>query len=363
MRRRDCFLEDQRESGRQTVGTRWQNSKGKKLSAEKGRSDISFAATPAPSAHSLTSFNRHSSFPSAPIGFLLCLFFLGYAASAQSLKPQGYFSADTVKVGEPVRYTLTFRYPRDLEVVFPGEGAAYSPFEYLDRTFFPTRSDSLYSYDSVVYEVATFELDSVQPLTLPVYVVDADEEGNADSTAIYADIDSVYLRAIIQQLPDSVALKENTNPLKIPLQFNYPYLLVGIGAFVALLILGYLLFGKQIRRRWQLRRLRRANRQFTARFGEAIAALKTHPDQKHSEEALVLWKRYMERLDRTPYTKMTTREIAQLPSGEPLRDDLRAIDRSIYGKAMNGELIGHFEQLQQHTNVRFQQRIDEIKHG
>ena len=299
------------------------------------------------------------------VRYSIFLFFLLFclSSSAQSLKPRGSFSADTVKVGEPVRYTLTFRYPRDLEVVFPDETAAYAPFEYLDRRFFPTRSDSLYSYDSVVYEVATFELDSVQPLTLPVYVVDTDEAGQADSTAIYADLDSVHLRAIVPQLPDSVALKENTNPLKIPLQFNYPYLLIGIAALAALLALGYVLFGKQIRRRWQLRQLRKANRQFSIRFREAVASLKANPDRRHSEEALVLWKRYMERLDRTPYTKMTTREIAQLPSGEPLRNDLRAIDRSIYGQAMNGELVGHFEQLQQHTNVRFQQRIDEIKHG
>ena len=295
------------------------------------------------------------------IGGLLLL--LSFTASAQALKPRGYFSADTLKVGEPVRYTLTFRYPRSLEVVFPGEEARYAPFEYLDRTFFPTRSDSVYSYDSVVYEVATFELDSVQPLTLPVYVVDTDEAGRADSTAIYADIDSIYLQAVTQQLPDSLALKENTNPREIPLQFNYPYVLIGLGALVLLLLVLYLLFGKQLRRRWQLRRLRKANEQFTTRFNEVLDSLKAHPDRQHSEAALVMWKRYMERLDRTPYTKLTTREIAQLPSGEPLGDDLRAIDRSIYGKAMNGELIGHFKQLQQHTDTRFQQRIEEIKHG
>ncbi len=303
-----------------------------------------------------------SAWPVVPLVFALLIFLSG-AVSAQSLKPQGYFSVDSLKVGEPVRYTLTFRYPRNLEVVFPGETANYAPFDYLDRTFFPTRSDSVFSYDSVIYEVATFELDSVQPLTLPVYVIDTDENGEADSTAIYADIDSIILQPVIQQLPDSLALKENTNPLKIPLQFNYPYLLVGIGALVALLVLLYVLFGKQLRRQWQLRRLRKANRQFRERFSQAIASLQAHPDRQQSEAALVLWKKYMERLDRTPYTKMTTREIAQLPSGEPLRDDLRAIDRSIYGRALNGELVGHFEQLQQHTHRRFQQRIEEIKHG
>ena len=306
--------------------------------------------------------NREKSILLALIASCLLLV-LTAPSSAQSLKPRGYFSADTLKVGQPVRYTLTFRYPRALEVVFPGEEADYASFEYLDRTFFPTRSDSLYSYDSVVYEVATFELDSVQPLTLPVYVVDTDEAGKADSTAIYADIDSIYLQAVIQQLPDSLALKQNTQPRKVSLQFNYPYLLLGIGALVILLVLLYAVFGKQLRRRWQLRRLRKANQQFASRFEEALTSLRANPDQQHSEAALVVWKSYMERLDRTPYTKMTTREIVRLPAGESLSDDLRAIDRSIYGKAMNGELIGHFEQLKQHTRTRFQQRIEEIKHG
>lgn len=294
---------------------------------------------------------------------LLLLLFLFTSAPAQSLRPNGYFSADTLKIGEPVYYTLTFRYPRDLEVVFPNEAARYAPFEYLDRQFFPTRSDSLFSYDSVVYKVTTFELDSVQPLTLPVYVIDTDENGQLDSTVIYANIDSVYLQQVIAQLPDSLALKENTQPLDVPLQFNYPYLLIGIVGLLVLLAVLYALFGKQLRRHWQLRQLRKADRQFAERFARAMTYLKTDPSAKHSEEALVVWKRYMERLDHTPYTRMTTREIAALPSGEPLRDDLRAIDRSIYGKKLNGELIGHFEQLRHHTRQRFEQRIEEVKHG
>ncbi len=295
--------------------------------------------------------------------FSLLLSFAFTSILAQSLRPNGYFSADTLKIGEPVYYTLTFRYPRDLEVVFPNEAARYAPFEYLDRQFFPTRSDSLFSYDSVVYKVTTFELDSVQPLTLPVYVIDTDENGQLNSTAIYADIDSVYLQQVIAQLPDSLALKENTQALNIPLQFNYPYLLIGIVALLILLAVLYALFGKQLRRRWHLRRLQRANRQFAEQFARAMVQLKTDPSAKHSEEAMVVWKRYMEQIDRTPYTKMTSREIAALPSGEPLRDDLRAIDRRIYGKQQNGELIVHFEQLRHHTQQRFAQRIEEVKHG
>ena len=301
------------------------------------------------------------------VGYSLFIILLSFSSffstQAQSLKPMGTFTADTIKIGEPIQYVLTFRYPKELEVVFPDEGANYAPLEYLDRQFFPTRSDSLNSFDSVVYELTTFELDSVQRLTLPVYVVGTDNVGKADSTAIYAPLDSFYLQQVIEQLPDTVELKENTAFLEVPLQFNYPYLLIGLGILLLLLIGAYLLFGDKLRKQWELYRVRRDNKKFMEQFSQAIGTLKNKSDRVQTEAVLVVWKKYMERLDRLPYTKMTTKEIVKLPSGQVLQQDLRAIDRSIYGRHMNGELIGHFEHLQDHTNERFQQRIAAIKHG
>ncbi|WPP48137.1 hypothetical protein [Catalinimonas niigatensis] len=282
---------------------------------------------------------------------------------AQELKPHGYFNSDTLKVGEPVTYTLTFRYPKNLEVVFPGDNDQYAPFEYLDRTFASTHSDSLYSYDSVDYQLTTFELDSIQTLALPVYVVNTNQQGVADSTAIYANIDSVYLDRLIRQMPDSVALKENTAFREVALEFNYPYLLVALAALVLIAALVYVIFGKQIRKRWQLYRLKKNQKKFQEQFSQALDALRKSPNKRRSESTLILWKQYMERLDRLPYTKLTTKEIVSSPAGEPLLNDLKAIDRGIYGKYANGELIRHFEHLEQHTNNRFKQKIEEIKNA
>lgn len=282
---------------------------------------------------------------------------------AQELKPKGYFNSDTLKVGEPVTYTLTFRYPKNLEVVFPGDNDQYAPFEYLDRTFAPTHSDSLYSYDSVDYQLTTFELDSIQSLALPVYVVNTNQQGVADSTAIYANIDSIYLDRLIRQLPDSMALRQNTSFRDVALAFNYPYLLVGIAAFVLIAVLVYVIFGKQIRKQWQLYRLKKNQKKFQEQFGKALESLRKSPNKRRSEFTLIVWKQYMERLDRLPYTKLTTKEIVNSPSGAPLQQDLKAIDRGIYGKHANGELIRHFEHLEQHTNNRFKQKIEEIKNA
>jgi hypothetical protein len=295
---------------------------------------------------------------------ILCLMaFSAGALLAQELKPQGAFESDTLKVGQPITYTLSFRYPKNLEVVFPGEGDNYAPFEYLDRTFAPTSSDSLYSYDSVAYELTTFELDSIQSLALPVYVVNTDREGNADSTAIYAAIDSVMLARVIKELPDSVDLKVNQAYRDVPLEFNYPYLLVGIGAFLLLAVLVYVLFGKKIRKQWQLYQLKKGQKAFQEQYSKALDALRKSPNKRRSEATLIVWKQYMELLDRLPYTKLTTKEIVSLQGGEAVQNDLRAIDRSIYGKSSNGELIRHFEHLEKHTNKRFTQKIEEIKNA
>ncbi len=282
-------------------------------------------------------------------------------AVAQALKPTGYFQSDSLQIGEPVTYILTFRYPKDLEVVFPGEEDAYTPFEYLDRQFVPTHTDSLYSFDSVAYQLTTFELDTIQRLALPVYVISNDEKGQTDSTAIYAEVDSVFLKRLITQTPDSLDLKANTNYRFINLQFNYPYLLVAIGALVLLLALIFVLFGKRIKQQWQVYRLKKDNKKFHEQFQKAMSVLKSTPDRRHMEEVLIIWKKYMEKLDQAPYTKMTTKEIVHLPSGELLQEDLRTIDRGIYGKYTNGELIYHFDHLYEHTDSRFKQRIDEIK--
>ncbi len=277
---------------------------------------------------------------------------------AQELKPKGTFQADSLKIGEPITYTLTFQYPRGFEVVFPGEEDDYLPFEYIDRTFAPTRSDSLLSFDSVVYQLTTFELDLVQRLALPVYVIE-----NGDSTAIYARPDSVYLKELLPEVPDTVNVKENVAYRSIELAFNYPYLLVGIGAFLLVVVLVYIFFGKTIQKRWRLYRLQKAYQQFQESFSKELEALRTAPDRRRTEKVLIAWKKYMEKLEGQPYMKMTTKEILKLPSAEAVTQDLRAIDRNIYGNMQNGEVVGYFEKLQTFSNQRYHHKVEAIKKG
>ena len=275
---------------------------------------------------------------------------------AQELKPQGIFQADSLKLGEEISYVLTFQYPRGFEVVFPGEEDNYAPFEYVDRTFYPTRSDSLYSFDSVVYKLTTFEIDPVQRLALPVYVIE-----NGDSTTISARADSVYLKELIKDVPDSLDLKQNVAYRQIMLAFNYPYVLLGIAVFLVVVALVYIFFGKIIRKQWQLYRLRKSYKRFQESFGKEVETLRSAPDRRRTEKVLIAWKSYMEKLEGLPYMKMTTKEIVRFSSTESVTQALKAIDRNIYGNMKNGEVVQNFEQLRDFSSQRYHNKLAAIK--
>src|SRR5690606_7301675 len=196
----------------------------------------------------------------------------------------------------------------------------------------------------------------VQHLALPVYVIE-----NGDSTIIRAEADSVYLKEVIQEVPDSVDLKENVAYRPIELAFNYPYLLLGIGIFLVVVVLVYIFFGKAIRKQWRWYRLRKAYEQFQENFAHELDTLRTAPDRRRTEKVLIVWKNFMERLEGQPDMKMTTKEIVKLPSAETVTQDLKAIDRNIYGNMQNGEIVHHFEQLQNYSKQRYHNKVETIK--
>ena len=155
---------------------------------------------------------------------LLALLFTGLAVSAQEIKPRGYFSKDTLQVGEHVDFTVIVEYPRGMEVLFPDSSFDYRPFEFLNKSYLSTVSDNLISNDSVVYTLTSFELDSIQQLALPVFVIT-----DGDSTRIESNSDQVVLREMITENIDSLSVQETVDYQKVSKAFNYPYLLIALG--------------------------------------------------------------------------------------------------------------------------------------
>ena len=289
--------------------------------------------------------------------FIACII-LSVRVFSQQVQVEGAFVGDSVKLGEEISYSLTAKYPRDLEVIFPDSTFDFSPFEFYHLSFFQTRTDSLLSFDSVVYDLATFEIDSVQYLQLPVFVKQLD-----DSTNVYADRDSITLFHVIEVLPDSLNLKENTSFIRIPGKFNYPLFLIFIGVILLIILISLVFFGKQITRAITVFRMKRIHKNFVKRFYEKIGGLKGQRIGLEPEEVLNDWKKYMERLEKEPYTKMTSRELIQLHADQRLKENLRSIDRYIYGGIQERPVYENFERLMEYSIERYDIRIKEVTDG
>jgi hypothetical protein len=280
---------------------------------------------------------------------------------AQEWKPRGQFGVDSVKVGMPIWYSLAVKYPRGTRIVFPDSTYQFSPFEWEGKRVFPTRSDDLFSYDSAVYYVSTFEVDSVQWLGLPVFQL-----MGKDSLAHYAQADTVFLIHTVTSLPDSVnlanaVLLEDTVYRRVPLAFNYIYFSLGAAALIFLGILGVMLFGKPLTKAWKIRKLRKQHLAFRGQFHQMIMALPPADQEAAVEQLANFWKHYAERLSQMPYTKLTTKELAEYHA--PLKASLQVIDKVVYGGGGVPELSDVWKTLEDWTESLFQQKMEELRNG
>ena len=283
-------------------------------------------------------------------------------AFGQEVEVHGSFIADSVKIGEEIPFSLTARYPKKLTVIFPDSTYSLAPFEFQKKFFFTTQTTNGLSYDSVVYLLATYEIDSIQRLKLPVFVVN-----KKDCTAIFSNQDEVILNQLVKNVPDSVAAKDlplraNTNYLNVKWLFNYPVALIIFGVLLVLTIAGFLIFGKRVRKYFQLRKLNRNHQNFITQFNEIISGLQSDFSTMKVETALVLWKYYMENLVQTPYSKLTSKEILNQEKNEQLGNALHTIDRVVYG-GIRSPSDQSFESLRTYCEQQFQLKLEQTKNG
>jgi hypothetical protein len=293
--------------------------------------------------------------------FLALLFFLASAnLQAQEVHVRGGFFEDSLTVGDKVRFYLSVNYPRNLTVLFPDSTYNYLPFEYGGRNYFPTETREGISYDSVIYSLSTFEVDRVQRLALPVFLVNAQ-----DCTLYRSETDSILLRQLVGKIDtisvEALPLKENVAYQDVPRMFNYPVLFFVLAVLLTLTAVIWFVFGKKIRRHFRIKRMLKVHQQFLDAFSKQVDTLKQAYTTPAAESALALWKRYMEQLERKPYTKLTTREIQRLEKDDVLTKNLNIIDGGIYGHPTS--VVEPLESLKALARQRFSKKLEEIKHG
>jgi len=293
---------------------------------------------------------------------LICLLlFINSLSFSQEVLVKGRFETDTVKLGKPIDYYLTVTYPKNTSVLFPDSTFSFAPFEFLKKSFFTTKTESNVSYDSVIYTLNTFEIDSIQTLALPVFQLQ-----KKDCVIFYSVADTVFFKKMVDAVPDSLAisqlpLKTNTAYNPVGWLLNYPLALIISGILLVVSIIIWIVFGKRIRKYFTVKRLTKSHSAFISRFEQTVDGLKNSFTPELAESAVAIWKKYMEELSSRPYTKFTSREIREAEKGD-LGQALYSVDRMIYGRIVP-ETFDSFQELKAFTQNKFNQKLEEVKHG
>jgi hypothetical protein len=292
---------------------------------------------------------------------LLLIIVCASISHAQAIKVTGGFLNDSIKVGEQTRFFLSAKYPSKFNVLFPDSTFSFSPFEYQTRKYFATETRDSISTDSTIYFLTTFELDSVQYLDLPVFLVN-----EQDCTTFISNRDSLLLSYLVTSVPDSIAidklpLKSNVNYQQVGYEFNYLILGIVVAVLIVVFAIVWILFGRRIMRYFKAKRLQKRHVAFLDKYHALVRQVQDTFSTSATEAAYVLWKQYMEDLESRPYTKLTTRELLILQPDETLGNNLRVIDRAIYGHNMS--VAESLDGLRKVADERFQKKIQEVKHG
>jgi hypothetical protein len=291
------------------------------------------------------------------VSFIIVFFYCHFGA-AQGVEPKGSFLQSETKIGEEIQYALSVKYDKSLNILFPDSLYRFGTFEYISRKYFITKTDSAYSYDSVVYKLSTFETDSVQFLQLPVFVMKG-----KDSLAIYSKMDSILLIRVLTEIPENLELKTNTALVKVKRQFNYPYFLIALGLLVFIGLVVALFFGRQLLRWWKAYLMQRTHNKFIEKFYNLMRDITGNNPVNTPEHVLAVWKNYLEKLEKKPISKLTTKEILVLHNNALLKDNLKIIDRSIYGGEKGNDLFASFDYLMRFSVEIYNEKIRELKQG
>ncbi len=282
------------------------------------------------------------------LGFCCILSFSGQAQSVvpPSVLPHapltGYFLSDSIEIGRPFRYALAYHHPPTVDVLFPDTARYFAPYRVQKVAVFATQTTgagpAAVSRDSAVYTLVSFDTDSIQLLQVPVRIIN-----DIDCTTYWTLADTVFLRSKLSKtLPDSLAARSFTLATETKLaplqqQFNYRALGIGFVVFSVLFGLLYWLFGRSVRRQWRLYLLNRQHIRFMSEYTQLTAGVSAFTAADVANQAVIIWKIYLERLDPQPYTSLTTTELAERMNDERVTNALREADQMIYGNAFTDQ--------------------------
>ena len=287
--------------------------------------------------------------------FISFLLFISFKSIGQEIKVEANFIEDSIQIGNIVSYNLNVSYPNNIEVLLPDSNYNYSPFEYINKSYSSTINDSIYNYDKVTYKFTSFNLDSIQFLKLPVFIINS-----KDSLIMYSNTDSIFLMEFIKELSDSLNLKSNTKFSFVDLAIDYPFLSKIISFLIIFTITFYLLFRKKINKYFKTKYTKKEYNTFINKIEKLNDEIQKDFKIEKIELFLLLWKRYNEKVSKYPYSSLTTSEIIHLGIVNDIKENLNSLDNTIYGNKKMTDFKKNFIMLKKHSTKIFNNKLKEI---
>lgn len=289
----------------------------------------------------------------------LLLLLMSVPVLAQRVEVRGGFVEDSLQIGQDITYWLCAQYPQSLEIALPDTTYNFSPFEFSDKQYFPSRTAGQFIVDSAVYTLQSYEIDAVQYLALPALLLSP----GGDTTIIQGKMDSIFFQELALSVSDSTSLKTNVKLQPVHEAFN-TWLYIGI--LIVLGVLGlalFFIFGGKVQKALRIRRLRKQYAAYSERLTQQIKELRASPSQHLAERAITDWKHFLEELEKKPYSKLTTKEIMQMEYTGELNENLKNIDRNVYGGHIHPDIFKDFQAIEDYTQHRYTVVTDQIRNN
>jgi hypothetical protein len=259
----------------------------------------------------------------------LCSLFVFLYAFGSAQRPKAYFSNDSLFIGKPVFFSLTYLHKGKTDLLFPDSSYNYKPFEFLDIEFFPTKTQNGKSLDSVVYKLITYNVDSTYSLSLPIQVL-------RSKKTIFSDTASIKLHSLLDTTDiRNHIIKKSTGYFTVPLDFNFPKFLYYLVLLLISIAVFWALFGKFLIRNVRIWQFGQKHQKFSTAFKKLSKSPKNFAN---ISSGLIIWKNYLEWLLKKPYSTMTTSEISKTLENERLEDALKEFDLAIYGGVLSDQI-------------------------
>ncbi len=287
--------------------------------------------------------------------FLPCLAMTQETSFPIGEAPDGTVRADLkaldkeIMVGKPFRAQLEVTHPADMVVIFPDTNGGFAPFEMKSKSPKPTRTKGDISVDFVLYDLWSWEVDSLQYLQLPVSYIKGD-----DTLTLLSNAEELAFISILPEDNDSLAFKRIENIAQVSEPVNLVMWGFSILLLVALLSILLGMLYKPVRKWLRRKKIDREWKRYYGRLQKVPGYL---PNQgTFLLELAKVWKAYFDREWKYGLGSLSTKELAkELDEMEQVAMEDRSIlfqlnhsaDNVTYGgiQLQGSELDGYFTKV------------------